>query len=249
MHQRNCSRRAQGALALSVPHSTWHTGSSGVAGALASPKSRRKPLFSLCFLPCLWRKNSQKTFVQPIDSNIFITNKCNRNKADVLKEKSAVLQRESAGNEQKIRILLLLPGAVQNNHSCLPASASLFREHTWRMQSQFLLPALISSRQLQGQSSVGARSEPCSGSPGWAQPGAEPGPSWAAAAPPSPGQARGEPRVAYRAKDSPKHSKSNKQGEKPHQNKKKYKHFSGTFAVRELGSNPINPTKISSLLV
>lgn len=117
--------------------------------------------------------------MQPIDDNIFITNKCNRNKRGVLKEKSAVLKRESAGNEQKIRILILLPEAVQNNHFCLPASASLFREHTWRMQSQFLLqtPHFHTSTKLEGQTSVGARSQPCSGS-GQAgakvSPGAEP---------------------------------------------------------------------------
>lgn len=200
MHERNSSRRAQGAPGLSVPHTTRHRVQwsclPGWPGALTSPQSRRKPLFFPWFLPCLWRKNSQKTLVQPIDNNIFITNKGNRNQSDVLKEKGAVLKRENAGNEQKIRILILLPGAVQNNHSCLPASASLFREHTWRMQSQVLVqsPHFHTSTKLQGQTLVGARSQPCSGTPrgGWAT--AQLNPAWGHH--PRSGNQRREPQVA-----------------------------------------------------
>lgn len=174
----------------------------GWPGALASPKSRRKSLFFPWFLPCLWRKNSQKTFVQPIDNNIFITNKGNRNKSDVLKEKSAVLKRESVGNEQKIRILILLPGAVQNNHSCLPASASLFREHTWRMQSQVLVqtPHFHTSTKLQGQTSVGPGASPAQGPPGegqghsWGWATAQLNPAWGHH--PGCGNPRGDPQVA-----------------------------------------------------
>lgn len=56
-------------------------------------------------------------------------------------------EKESAGNEQKIRILKLLPRVVQNNHSCLPALASLFRVVPRECRAQqALLQTHISTR-------------------------------------------------------------------------------------------------------
>lgn len=79
----------------------------------------------------------------------------NRNKSFVLKKKSTVLKRgkESAGNKQKIRILKVLPRAVQNNHSCLLALASLFHgahlENAKHTRFPYKTPHFHSSPKLQ----------------------------------------------------------------------------------------------------
>lgn len=159
------------------------------------------------------------------------------------------MKRESTGNEQKIRILILLPGAVQNNHSCLPASVSLFREHLENAKPVFLrTPHFHTSRKLQGQTSVVARSQPCSGPPRL-------GPRWVLGLncsirpPPSPQQPKGRSSGGLHSKEQSQTFK-NKQTRKKKPTKTKKLNISQVHLPSgNLDPSPSILLKVSSLLV